>query len=379
MKWMNIEEIKPGTMLEQDIYSDGNSTVPLLYKGSLISGEYLEKLKERGISAILIKDERLPERVRNRLVDQWKGSADYVPKAEPAIAPELKSEAINSVQDLFSSINEDDVHSSAQIIKNMDSVVEQLVNSIGKDQSTLINISDLRSYDEYTYHHSLSVAVLSIAIGHFTDLNKKDLNELGKSALMHDIGKTLVPIEILHKTSKLSDDEFTVMKGHSAYGYKYLVDRNLGDDKLRGGVVAHHEKVDGTGYPLKLVGDKIPLWGKIISVADVYDALTSNRPYRTPMQPAEAIEYVMGSVGTAFDYDLVKAFVEKVDIYPVGHYIELSNGNTAVILNNSQSNLRPMIRVMETGDTVDLYSDRNYLSVVIKRLIPEDEMNARAI
>jgi HD-GYP domain-containing protein (c-di-GMP phosphodiesterase class II) len=130
----------------------------------------------------------------------------------------------------------------------------------------------------------------------------------------------------------------------------------------------HHEKVDGSGYPYGLKGDEIMLPGRIIAVADVYDALTSYRPYRTPMQPAEAVEYIMGNIGVQFDYDVVIAFLHKLELYPVGGFILLSNGKSAVVLDN-QNSLRPIVRLLDTGDILDLFTDRKCLSLTITKSI----------
>jgi HD-GYP domain-containing protein (c-di-GMP phosphodiesterase class II) len=189
---------------------------------------------------------------------------------------------------------------------------------------------------------------------------------------MHDIGKTAVPVEIINKPSRLDEDEFNIIKNHPAAGYEYLKNANIGDEKMWLGVVCHHEKVDGSGYPLGLDGNEIPIWSRIISAADVYDALTSTRPYRTPMQPAEALEYIMGGIGSSFDYDVVSSFAKKVELYPVGSYVQLSNGVIAIVL-DSKNATRPVIRNLETGDVYDLQSDRQLLSVVISRVISDNQ------
>jgi len=366
MVLIKMDQIPPETILDSDIFPHMNGGMPLLRKGAKVSKEYLDNLISRGVEGIYTS-------VNSSLVRKLAEERDFVKRANPPITNELKGKAIGSLSDLFSAAAGSEVHDSARVVGEVEAVVDQLVTSIGSDRGTLVNISNLKSYDEYTYHHSLSVAVLSIAIGQYIGLDYRELNELGKCAMMHDIGKRAVPIEIIHKTSRLNDEEFTTIKGHSPLGYNYLLKENIGDEKLRKGVLCHHEKIDGTGYPHHLKGNEIPLWAKVISVADVYDALTSNRPYRQPMQPSEAIEFVMGGVGSAFDFDIVSAFVEKVELYPAGSYIELSDGRTALVL-NTKNNMRPVVRFTDNGKTGDLYYDREFLSVVINRIIPEGEI-----
>lgn len=379
MKRLSIRELRPGMVLEEDVYSSYNGIIPLLRKNTKVTATFLTQLEKRGVIEVFVKDSREAEIARRGSSLDVPERQVYVPKAKPILNEALKTDALGSLEELFTSISfqEADVHaSSAKIIRNLDSVVGQLVDTLTTDRNALVNINDLKSYDDYTYHHSLSVAVLSIAIGQYMNLSNSELNALGKCAMMHDIGKTAVPVEIINKPSRLSDEELLTVKSHSASGYEYLIMQSIGDEELQKGVRGHHEKYDGTGYPDGLREDGIPSWSRIISVADVYDALTSNRPYRTPMQPAEAIEYIMGGVGSSFDYDMVDAFVRKVELYPIGECVELSLGKDAIVLNN-ENHMRPVVRIMDTGEILDLYRDRSCLSIVVNRLIPDEEIRAR--
>jgi len=363
---VHVNNLIPGMLLADDVYADRNWVIPVLLKGSVISEELIKKLKAHGINNIYVRDMSVL-------------TFGVVPEQRPSvISPELKEEALDSIRSLFDSVSKKDIHASAQVIKHVEHVAEQLVSSIGSDHGALVNINDLRSYDEYTYHHSLSVAVLAIAIGQRLGLQEDELRNLGKCALMHDIGKVDIPIEIINKPSRLNEEEYALMKCHPAVGYDYLNNQKFGDRKLLAGLLYHHEKVDGTGYPSGLRGETIPLWSRIISVGDVYDALTSNRPYRSPLQPAEAIEYVMAGIGSAFDFNVVKAFSQKVELYPPGSIVELSNGELAVVI-KSQNNLRPLVRLIDKKINVDLRSDYRYLNIVIKRAVSVEDIQSRAV
>lgn len=378
MKMVFIDNMRPGMVVAQDVFALDSGSIPLVAKNALLTDVIIEKLEQRGIRFIYIKEksDRPPASRRayaSSGADKPPARQFYVPKPKPVIDVKLREDAIKSLDEVFTSISigKEDVHaSSVQIVKHLDKVVGQLVDSLQKDHSALVNINDLKSYDEYTFHHSLSVAVISIALGQYLGFDNKALHQIGMCSMMHDIGKTAIPIEIIHKTSRLDDEEFSLIKTHSPAGYDYLTKTVIGDEELCQGVLHHHEKTDGTGYPSGLQGDEIPLMSRIISVADVYDALTSNRPYRQPMQPADATEYIMGGVGTAFDYDIVSAFVKKMELYPVGSCIELSNGKLAIVLNN-ENQMRPVVRLATSGDILDLYRDRSCLSIVVNRLIPE--------
>jgi len=186
--------------------------------------------------------------------------------------------------------------------------------------------------------------------------------------MLHDIGKMMIPLQIINKPSQLDDGEFDIIKGHPSEGFRYLFENHIGDEEIWAGVRHHHERMDGTGYPSGLAGADIPIMSRIVSVADVYDALTSIRPYRRPMQPAAALEYVMGGANHIFDFDVVTAFLEKIQPYPLGSFVELSNGKLAMIVNNEHP-MRPTVQVLETGQILDLYGDHRCLDLVISTLL----------
>lgn len=352
-----ISELKEGMVVDEGVYSSTDIRVPLVPKNAVLTRFLIEKMVNNGIEEVRIAVPVKP----TRLID--------IPKEPPVINPKLRREAVNFLTDMFSIAqgkNEDTPY-TAQTVKQLDTVVDQLVNTMTRDQRAMVNINDLKSYDEYTYHHSLSVSVLSIAIAQRLGFTGKRLTQMGKCAMMHDIGKTQIPIKIINKTSKLDPDEFTIVKNHSSEGYRYLRDKSIGDEELWAGVKHHHEKYEGGGYPDGLAGNDIPIMSRIISVADVYDALTSIRPYRKPMQPAEALEYVMGGVGTIFDYDFVIAFLEKMSPYPVGCLVELSNSKIAAVINNEFA-MRPVVQTLDNGDIMDLYNDRQCLDLVITNM-----------
>lgn len=353
MKLVPIDDLREGMILAADVFTTDSALIPLVYKSTVLKASTIRSLESHGVLSAYIVGE--PE-VREELP----------PPPPPVISEELRTEAITNLESLFTVARDNDATTAPHLVRELDTVVDQLVETLKDDQAALVNISDLKSYDEYTYHHSLSVAVLSIAIGDARGYSRAELHQLGKCAMLHDIGKTMVPIEITNKPGRLTDLEFSQMKNHAAFGYQYLVEHAMGSAPLRAGVLFHHERMDGGGYPKGLKGGQIPEYSRIITVADVYDALTSNRPYRTPMQPAEAIEYVMGGVGAAFDYDIVKAFISKLELYPVGSFVELSTGEIAAVINNA-STLRPVVRVLETGKTMDLF--QKYLSVTIARVL----------
>ena len=187
---------------------------------------------------------------------------------------------------------------------SMNVLVEKL------ESDGIVHICELKQYDANTYSHSLNVAILSVSIGEVIGLNTRRLEKLALCALLHDIGKIFLPISLINKPSRLTADEFTLVKSHSDNGGLCLRRGFIRDRDIWVGVTHHHEKYNGTGYPKGLKRGKIPLFSRIIAVADVYDAVTSNRPYRTPMSSAKAIRLLMSESGKAFDPAIVKAFLE---------------------------------------------------------------------
>jgi len=374
MKLVFIDNLKEGMVVAKAVCSPNikEQGAPLVEKNTPATAMIIESLYKHGIRFVYIDE--IQTKRRQEALRATYSRFPPIPKAKPLINEKLRNRAVENLQTAFEAFSIGDVHQSAQIVKQLDSVVEQLVESLVNEKGTFVSINDLKSYDEYTYHHSLSVAVMSIAIGQYLNFSRQELHRLGMCSIMHDIGKTAVPLEIIQKPSRLTDEEFDIIKGHSHAGMEYLLQSSIADKHVHLGVLAHHEKLDGTGYPNKLAGDEIPVWSRIISVADVYDALTSARPYRNPMQPSEAIEYIMGGTGTLFDYDMVNALLKKVELYPVGSNLELSNGKFVVVVNNANQ-MRPVVRYLDTGEIVDLY-DRNMLNVVVTRLIPDDALKA---
>jgi len=370
MKTISIENAMPEMIIARDVSISEDDHLAIVYENTKLTGPMIERLKSYGIKRVTVFEEGETNNVPAR--EDTKKEEVFIDKPAPIIEEKLKSEAIENIEELFNiaKFGEQAHKSSMQVVKHIDSVVRQLISSVNGDKNAFVNIADLKSYDEYTYHHSLSVAVLSIAIGEKIGIKGRKLEALGKASIMHDIGKTAVPIEIINKPSKLTEGEFEIIKKHSLEGFNYLSNNSIGSQEMWQEVLLHHEKVDGTGYPLGIKGDKIPLVSRIISIADVYDALTSNRPYRQPMQPAEALEYIMANTGTHFDYDLVKLFIDSLELYPVGSIVELSNNKAAVVKSNEYA-MRPVVQMLDTGKTLDLYNDYKYLSLTIKRLLSD--------
>ncbi len=186
-------------------------------------------------------------------------------------------------------------------IKNIKELVGCIIDELLENKDVMVNMIDLKCYDNYTYMHSVNVAVLSIVTGIAVGLDRDALSQLGLSAILHDIGKVFVSKKIINKPDILTDKEFEAVKKHSEYGYKYTKEQFRLSPRITAGILDHHEKYNGTGYPKGKSGNMISQFGRIITVADIYDALSSERPYRRAQSPSEAMEYVLGGVESIFD------------------------------------------------------------------------------
>jgi putative nucleotidyltransferase with HDIG domain len=226
--------------------------------------------------------------------------------------------------------------------------VDELVESVTRNQDALTALIKLRRFDDYTYTHCLNVSVLSISTGKALGLSQEDLRILGMGTMFHDLGKTRVPAYILNKPGKLTDEEFTVMRTHSALSEEIIREQKLDVDEQVVQVARfHHERMDGSGYPDHLKGDEIPRLATICGLSDVYDALTSDRVYHKGMLPHDALKFIYGLRGTHFEPEWVDRFVQSVGIYPPGSVVEMNSGHIAVVMEVIHTSLlTPIVKLV---------------------------------
>jgi putative nucleotidyltransferase with HDIG domain len=225
-------------------------------------------------------------------------------------------------------------------------LVTEMSESIGRNAHALISLVRLKSQDNYTYMHSVAVGALMISLARQLGLDESQVQEAGNAGLLHDIGKMAIPTSILNKQGSLSEQEFQAVKHHPTAGYRMLQASGQLSANVLDVCLHHHEKMDGSGYPDGLSGTQISLFARMGAVCDVYDAITSERPYKQAWCPALAMKKMASWVKGHFDPQVFQAFVKAVGIYPVGSLVRLASGRLAIVLDQTdKSLLTPQVRV----------------------------------
>lgn len=231
--------------------------------------------------------------------------------------------------------------------KQTQEVSRTLVEEVLQSPDAIMNLMDIKSFDDYTFTHNINVATISLMIGQALELPREDLEDLGTGCMLHDVGKLKIPLSILNKDGKLTDQEFAEMRSHPNYGYEILAKSKGVSERARMVALQHHEKFQGGGYPRKLKGNEISLFARICAVADVYDALTTDRPYRIAMSPYDAMKILTSGMDSHFDPKILGAFIRKFSLYPSGSLVTLNDGSVALVLkNNPTSVIRPVIKIV---------------------------------
>lgn len=367
MLFVPLTYLKPDMVLAADIPSP-NGLFSLLVKGQILTMELIAKLYSFAIDGVYVESELgdgiepeslLEQGERRRIITDLRAayisisSQPYVPAA---VAESTKTLAV--------------------------SIVDKLLDR----EEILMDIMEIKSYDNYTYSHSMNVCILSILIGKQYGLSLNRLTDIALCGLLHDIGKVDIPIEIINKRGPLTNEEFEIVKSHPSLGVERLRKcYNISREVLEG-IQCHHEKFDGTGYPYRYKHDRLPLFAKILSVADVYDALTSQRSYRGAWMPCDAIEYIMAQSDIQFDKEIIDHFLHIVCAYPIGTIVRLSTGDLSIVVKNHAENvLRPRVRLVEDCslgkklDEIDLFEDPSYYNITVAAMLGATENNAENV
>lgn len=240
----------------------------------------------------------------------------------------------------------------AQPFKQM---MNMIIDDLSGHRDAMIMLMNMGSVDHYLYQHSLNVCVYSTLLGMSNGYSRDELTTLGMGALLHDIGKTQIPIDVLRKPGSLTTKEYEAMKQHARIGYELLKDEPNLPLLVAHCAFQHHERIDGSGYPRGIKGDEIHDYAKWIGLVDSYDAMTTNRIYSAPMLPHDAIERLYAGTGTLYEQRMIQLFRDKVAIYPIGITVKLQTGESGIVVDlNYSYPQRPIVRILynEAGEEI---------------------------
>lgn len=351
IKKISIDELEPG-MEVVELASDMWKHLPYLYAepGIIESEAQIARLKQEGYQQVFVETESEDglsnEQHLNQLLE-GKGET-----AEKERAP--FSEAIGPAQVTYESAMTYamKIVNDAKLGRRMDydaavETASAIVDCAVNNPDTLICLSKLSSFDNYTFTHCINVAAISVVFGEYIGMDGDELTMLGMAGMMHDLGKTTVPARIVNKPGRLSRGECDEMKRHPEYGTDILGQNSQFPAKVIEAVRSHHEKYNGTGYPAGLSRKEIPAFARILCLADIYDALTSDRCYRDATLPNKALGIMYGMRDQDFDAMEIQLFIKCLGIFPAGSFVRLNTGDYALVYeSNSTQPLNPKIRVV---------------------------------
>lgn len=365
-KFVRTRSLQEGMIIDQSIVDRAgriliarNTPMDSFHKASLlkmgIGGVYIregeeDEKKEENSKSTAVASAAVQKVIENNTVQD---------RAKVNLSESVKARVAEGIQYLY---NDTESPGFTNTTKN---ITDDLMKAINNNDALAVDISALKVSDEYTFKHSVDVATMAMIVAKKHGLSESDVYEIGISGLLHDVGKSKIPNEILNKAGKLTDDEFAMMKQHSLFGYSILKEKDDLSNQIKMGVLQHHEKMNARGYPMGVGADSINLFARIISVADIYDALVTERPYKKPFSPRDAVEMIM-SMTEELDINVMKSFLESVILYPVGTDVELSTGEFGrVVENNPQYVLRPKVVGIQSGQTYDLADIKNASIVIL--------------
>ncbi len=325
IRLISVSSCEPGMVVANDIMNEFGAVI--LYKHSKLDSYAINKLKKMDIEYLKVFKEYA------------------VQDNKQALSEALYNNTLSDFKDIIWSIS-----CGKNIeINRVQEVVNNMSNNFDSINDVVSCLSKMRTVDEYTFCHGLNVSLLSSLLGKWLNLKDAQIKLLAQAGLLHDIGKTKIPVTILNKPGALSPEEYDEMKKHPVYGYNIL-DKTVGISKdIAMAVLMHHEREDGSGYPLGAVSSKIHYYAKIIAVVDVFDAMTSNRVYKKRQPPFDVLELYESEFLTKCDAGILMTFLKRISSYYIGSQVKLSDGSKGEIVYINQNRIsKPIIKVADS-------------------------------
>jgi putative nucleotidyltransferase with HDIG domain len=352
---MSTRELHAGLRLYEDIYNSLGAVI--LAKDTILESQHINKIILNGVDKVKILVEEAVEE-QNVIPD----ISSIYDKAKISNFRKNYVEKVDEISHVIKEIS----RGSFVNINDVQNISKHIVHEFNTLSDVINYMNLVRPVDDYTYSHSLNVSLISIIIGKWLGFTEKQIDEIAIAGLLHDIGKTKISQELLAKPGKLTKEEFEEVKKHTVLGYMML-DRVEGvTSEVKYSILMHHEKIDGSGYPIGAKGDEIPLFAKIVAVADIYDAMTSNRTYRDKLCPFEVIrEFEMHTYGK-LDTQVLSIFLKNIANSYLGDFVELNNGEIAeIVFINPRRVWQPIVR--SGNEYIDLSKEdsKRYIKQII--------------
>lgn len=325
MREVSVERLKEGDVLAKEIYTAHGKI--LLGKGVALTLPYINRLRDIGIYGIYIEDE-----FTNDVI------------VEDVISDQHRFDAMTAIEKSCKTIQNEKDNNAIDIKESISNVVQDIL--FQKD--IMINLMDMRSFDNRVYFHSVNVCVLATVLGKGVGLPVDKLNELAQGALLHDVGIVNLPKEVINKRGPLTKQEQEIYQTHTMLGYELIRKKPESSIITAHMAYQHHEWTNGKGYPRQLKGTAIHPLAEIVAVADFYDCLIHGAPGIPRVLPHVACEIMMANAGVRFRHDLINAFLKYIAAYPTGYTVKLNNGETGVIVGQNKGlPTRPIVRVFD--------------------------------
>ena len=378
---ITIDQLKPGMYVHQIVEQKGKLSIT--NQGRVTSDAIISTLKKRGVKTLVIDTDKAFN--PNSNADSSNGAV-----ASPSAVKQTASKPVSFDSELSRAVK---LHEQGKAIQHalqtnlqkempFDGSIpkafsSKLVESVERNPDALLCLTKIREKDDYLLEHSLNVAILLANFAKHLGMTDNEVNELSYAGFLHDLGKIMIPDEILHKPGRLTDEEMDIMKGHVQHGVDHLLETDIQPHLIQT-VAEHHERLDGLGYPKGKKGDDISMAGRMLAIADMYDALTADRVYKSGMSSQKAFSILMSEAPTRLDMYLVQQFIKCLGIYPVGSLVLLSNERLAMVMHQNDSPLTPEVKVFYsvkqghylTPKDVDLKTDKSL--TIVKAITASD-------